>query len=93
MASANTKRSVAKAGSDLYNTPEGALDALFTKVWLPTKRHLYFEPCNGLGKISDYLENKGMTVVRNELNDYGVETDFREDFLNPDKSVDRNLEI
>ena len=84
MASPNSHRLEPDSSSDLYNTPVEALDALYKHVPEAfNSDNAYLEPCNGLGKISDYLKSKGLDVVTNELYDYGIKTDYQEDFLNP----------
>lgn len=66
MASTNTKRDKSKDYSDLYSTPEVALDKLFEVVNF-SKDKKYFEPCAGIGIVSEYLRKKGLHVVTNEL--------------------------
>lgn len=82
MASPNTKRDVSLQYSDLYNTPNEALDALVKHVRFD-KTKSYFEPCNGIGKISEYFKsNLGINMVTNELHGYS-KTDYEQDFLAP----------
>lgn len=86
MASPNTKRDVTKSYSDLYTTPKEALDALCEVVQFD-KGKTYFEPCKGIGSISDYMkEYHDITMVTNELFGYS-ESDFTEDYINPRKGV------
>lgn len=84
MATANTKRKVSKVYSDLYNTPEEALDALCGKVRFDPRK-LYFEPCNGIGMISDYFKQKlNIDMITNELHGH-ADSDYKEDFLRPNE--------
>lgn len=83
MATPNTKRDKGKDYSDLYSTPVEALDKLFGIVQFDNSKK-YFEPCAGIGIVSEYLRNKGLYVVTNELFDHGYKTGHNEDFLNTD---------
>ena len=83
MASPNTKRDKSKDYSDLYSTPEIALDKLFEVVDF-NKDKKYFEPCAGIGIVSEYIRNRGLFVVTNELFKHGYTTEYNEDFLNTD---------
>jgi hypothetical protein len=77
--SPNTKRNVDKSSNDLYNTPTDALEAAW-EDGVFHKFDVYWDPCNGLGKISDFLESKGKKVYRSDIEDYG-NADFVIDFL------------
>ena len=79
MATSNTKRNVGKSGLDLYNTPTDALEAAY-EAGIFDKFQRYWDPCNGLGKISDFLKDKGKKVITSDVNDYGKQ-DWVEDFL------------
>ena len=83
MASPNSRRYKSKEYSDLYSTPEIALDKLFEVVNF-SKDKKYFEPCAGIGIVSEYLRKKSLYVVSNELFDHGYITEYNEDFLNTD---------
>ena len=86
MASPNTKREVSKSYSDLYTTPQEAMDALCKHVTFD-KSLTYFEPCKGIGNISDYMKTKlDIHMETNELFGYS-ESDFTEDYLKPRKKV------
>ncbi len=86
MASPNTKREVSKSYSDLYTTPQEAMDALCEYVDFD-KELKYFEPCKGIGNISGYLEEKcGIKMETNELFGYS-DSDFTEDYLKPRNKV------
>ncbi|UZV41291.1 putative type I restriction-modification methylase [Vibrio phage vB_VpaM_R16F] len=88
MASPNTKRDVSKTYSDLYNTPDEAIEALMDYCHHkldPNKT--YFEPCNGKGNISNKVKDFGIFMETNELFSEHGESKFNEDFLNPDKKV------
>ena len=87
MASPNSKRNKSKDCSDLYSTPEIALDKLFEVVDF-SKDKKYFEPCAGIGIVSEYLREKGLYVVSNELFEHGYITEYNEDFLNTDVEFD-----
>jgi hypothetical protein len=69
MASPNTSRNVSKDGSDLYNTPVEALEAAY-EAGIFDRFNVYYDPCDGLGAISDFLESKGKKVYRSDLFDY-----------------------
>ena len=86
LASPNTKRVVSKLYSDLYSTPKQALDALHGVVSFD-KSKTYFEPCNGLGEISNYFKNNlSISMVTNEM--YGHSpSNYKEDYLNPNSLV------
>lgn len=90
MASPNSRRDKSKEYSDLYSTPEIALDKLFEVVNF-SKDKKYFEPCAGIGIVSEYLRNKGLYVVTNELFDHGYTTEYKEDFLNTDIQFDYDI--
>jgi hypothetical protein len=95
LASPNTNRKEKSNSADLYSTPIEAMDAIrdhlaadIGKIYSKINREVQLlEPCNGLGFISDYIEEDGVlanfpiNVVRNELYDYNTDTDFKEDFL------------
>ena len=89
MASPNTKRDKSKEYSDLYNTPDIALDKLMDFADLNKYQNI-LEPCNGIGKISNYLKNLGYHIYTNELYDYGS-SDFSDDFLAPLDEVTYNI--
>ena len=63
MASPNTKRDKSKEYSDLYNTPDIALDKLMDFADLNKYQNI-LEPCNGIGKISNYLKNLGYHIYQ-----------------------------
>lgn len=77
-----------RAKNDFYTTPKIAIDKLMQK-----ERFLcnIFEPCAGNGAISKVLEKDyGMTVVSNDIIDYGYDLDYQEDILKLTKEqVDR----
>ena len=96
MASPNTKRDVSKDYSDLYNTPDEAIEALMDYCghrFDPNKT--FFEPCNGKGKISKKLEEFGIFMKTNELFSEHGESDFNENFLSPTEKVaqDWNFDV
>ena len=89
MASPNTKRDKSKEYSDLYNTPEVALDKLMDFAGLNKYQNI-LEPCNGIGKISNYLKNLGYHIYTNELYEHSS-SDFSDDFLAPLDEVTYNI--
>lgn len=92
MASPNTVRTTSKQYSDLYNTPEAALDRLFKKVDI-TSDKIIFEPCAGKGKIAEYLTTRfSCKVITNELEDHGYETNYRHDFLEQEMFLSENVD-
>lgn len=50
---------------ELYNTPEVAMDA-FTTIFPSFDSYTWWDPCDGLGGISDYLSEKGAKVYRSD---------------------------
>lgn len=79
MASPNTGRKESKDSDDLYNTPLAALDAAWEEG-IFDQYDVYYDPCDGLGAISDFLESKGKKVYRGDLVDYDRNVDIG-DFL------------
>lgn len=89
MATSNTYRGKNVEDNELYNTPEIALSAFEKQFGVLSEFSVFYDPCNGLGKISDYIENniEGSKVYRNDLIDYShlVKQDSVCDFLLVDK--------
>jgi hypothetical protein len=86
MATANTKRNVSKDYSDLYSTPQEALKAL-CKVVEFNPSLTYFEPCNGIGGVSEFFKDTlRIPMVTNELHGH-MDSDYKEDYLNPSEDV------
>ena len=86
MASPNTERNTTLAYSDLYTSPKQAMEALCEVVHFD-KDKTYFEPCSGIGSVSNYFkDNLDITMDTNELFGYS-DTTFVEDFLAPRKNV------
>lgn len=87
MATANTKRTHSEDPNDLYNTEPLATLAAIKQGILPLDKH-YWDPCDGLGGISDVLEGEGATVTRTDLIAYpGRETVCKPaDFLKTQKA-------
>ena len=83
MASPNTKRDKSLDYSDLYNTSVESLDALFKHATFDKTKTL-FEPCAGIGCVSEYFRNKQYNMETNELFDHGYKTDYNLDFLTSD---------
>lgn len=86
MATSNTKRKK-DAGilNDLYETPLESLSVFFEQVPFPPNWR-YLDPCSGLGQISDFLIDKDLKVVSNELfrDEYKTQSEYAEDFLTTD---------
>lgn len=70
MASTNTKKNNITADNHLYNTPLDALEAAYQAGIFDNFKH-YYDPCNGLGKISNFLKSKGNKCATSDLVDYG----------------------
>lgn len=86
MASPNTKYNKdCTILNELYETPEESLELLYNYVTF-SKKEKILEPCDGLGKISDFFIKKGHKVISNELyrEVYGSSATHGEDFLNTD---------
>ena len=82
--SVKTKKKSEKEPNNLYNTPSEALEAVESQYGLLGYYDSYYDPCNGLGKISEYLKDLGKEVITGDLVDYsqyGSEADYIEDFL------------
>lgn len=81
MASPNTKYNKNKEVNDLYNTPIEALEGFYSQY--PEcfdQYNVFYDPCNGLGKISDFLRSIGKKVYTSDLIDYSTGDDIQ-DFL------------
>jgi hypothetical protein len=73
------QRPYAERGSDLYETPVCAVEALLRVESLP---HRLWEPACGRGAIVNVLRARGHEVLASDLVDYGDPTHFyRRDFL------------
>lgn len=82
MASVNTKRNNNTEANDLYSTPLVALQSFYNQYPEVFDRYdVYYDPCNGLGVIADFLRGLGKTVHTGDLIDYGVAGTAIEDFL------------
>jgi hypothetical protein len=71
MATAQTRRSKADDGINLYTTPEWAIDALLNVESFPGR---VWEPCCGMGHISERLLARGYDVLSSDLHDHGYGT-------------------
>lgn len=90
--SVKTKKKSEKEPNNLYNTPSEALEAVESQYGLLGYYDSYYDPCNGLGKISEYLKDLGKEVITGDLVDYsqyGSEADYIEDFLKVDPKDER----
>jgi len=71
MASVNTKRTQETEENDLYNTPSIALESFYDQYpEVFDDYYTYYDPCNGLGAISGFLESIGKEVYKADLVDY-----------------------
>lgn len=70
MASPNTKKQAKDKieENELYNTPVEAMVALSNLESLDGL--VFYDPCDGIGGISDYLELKGAKVYRSDIKKY-----------------------
>ena len=86
MATANTKRTRRSDPNDLYNTEPLATLAAIRQSILPSTG-MYWDPCDGLGGISDVLSGEGMQVYRSDLVVYPGREDLchQKDFLRAKK--------
>jgi len=67
---------------DLYNTPNKALVGLAEQYPdLIQKFHVFYDPCDGLGVISDFLEHLGKKVYRADIVNYKKKLNFKKNFL------------
>jgi hypothetical protein len=81
MTSANTKRNPNAETNDLYSTPKAALDCFYNQYpEVFESYNTYYDPCNGLGDIADYLRSIGKVVITSDLIDYGLGDNIK-DFL------------
>lgn len=91
MASPNTNRKEHKDSSDLYTTPEEALDAIWPYMESEVRAaKSILEPCAGMLDIADYIDSHVIdgTIYTNEL--YPVEWthyDNTADFLDEDTGI------
>lgn len=89
MASPNTKKTKDIEQNELYNTPEIALESFYEQFPEVFDSHfVYFDPCNGLGKISNFLQSLDKKVYTNDIIDYGIHQDYVENFLDIEKIPD-----
>lgn len=70
MASSNTKRKVKKEGLDLYRTSVTAMKSAINAGVFDDVSSAY-DPCDGLGGISNPLEEAGIPVHRTDIFDHG----------------------
>lgn len=81
MATANTKKSNNVEANELYSTPKIALSSFYHEYpEVFEDFYTYYDPCNGLGDIADYLRSIGKEVITGDIIDYG-NSDKVEDFL------------
>ena len=68
----------AERGSDLYETPPCAIEALLRVERLP---HRLWEPAAGRGAIVNVLREHGHAVIASDVIDYGFPLHFVADFM------------
>lgn len=86
MASVNTKRKPKSEieNNELYNTPDIALESFYDQYPAVFNGYnKYYDPCNGLGKISNFLKSIGKECITSDIVDYGCQ-DFVKDFIELD---------
>lgn len=84
MSSANTKRNPDKEieENELYSTPTKALESFYEQFpEVIDKYNVFYDPCDGMGQISDYLESLGKKVYRQDIVDYRSRLDVQGNFL------------
>ena len=84
MSSPNTKRNPDKEieANELYSTPTIALETFYKQYpEVFDKFNVFYDPCDGMGQISDYLESIGKKVYRGDIVDYKGKLDFKGSFL------------
>jgi len=84
LTSVNTKRKASKSSNDLYNTPTEALESAYNEC-IFDKFNTYYDPCDGLGNISNFLKSKGKKVICSDIEDYGKNHCIKADFLQVDR--------
>lgn len=87
MASVNTKRKPKSEieSNELYNTPEIALESFYDQYsYIFDDYKKYYDPCNGLGNISNFLKSIGKECITSDIVDYGCQ-DSVQDFLTLDR--------
>ena len=67
-----------RAQADLYTSDPKAVQALLEAF--PLNQYV-FEPCAGLGHISELIKKTGRDVITSDINDYGYKLDFQRDFF------------
>lgn len=90
MSSANTKRKPISEieNNELYNTPLIALESFYNQYPETIDYHqVFYDPCNGLGKISNFLKDLGKDVHTSDMIDYGCQ-DFVSNFFDVDELPD-----
>jgi hypothetical protein len=70
MASVNTKRKQDAHEDDLYSTPIESLHAIKETISELPEGTIFYDPCDGLGDISDYIEALGYKVFRSDIKNY-----------------------
>lgn len=83
MASSNTRRKQSSEIEDneLYNTPDIALETFYEQYpEVFDSYNKFYDPCNGIGKISNFLKGIGKECLTSDLVDYRCQ-DFVQDFL------------
>lgn len=90
MATANTKRNKDADANDLYQTNPKAVH-LAVKAGVFRGVRTAYDPCNGLGAISNVLESIGIKTQTSDLIDYGI-GDTVTDFLGAEIGNKNNVD-
>lgn len=91
MASANSKRNKKEEieKNELYSTPHNAVEEFYQQYPEVFDKHkVFYDPCDGLGHISDFLESIGKKVYRRDIVDYRNKLDYKGSFLGCDSIPD-----
>lgn len=73
MATSNSRRNTDAHEDDLYSTPVEALEAFFDEEGIQSALEngdVFYDVCDGLGAISDYLSSRGIKVYRSDIKKY-----------------------
>lgn len=70
MASPNTKKTDDIEENELYNTPNKAMQGFEKFVFEDVEDVVFYDPCDGIGGISDWLEARGAKVYRSDIKTY-----------------------
>ena len=76
MASVNTKKNKDTEENHLYNTPKDAMVAA-NNAGLFDNFDFYYDPCSGIGNISEFLYDIGKSCQTSDLIDYGYQQEIK----------------